>query len=154
MVRLALDPATTTGWATEDSSGIMNFKVNSHTSNGVKFLKFRNKIKELVELGEITMVFYERPSGQHFTGVRSGANFEGVLISLLEELGVKYMELTSTEIKKHAKTVCEEKFGVKIKGQMNKDKMVEWATKFFNRTFIDDNEADACWILHYSKTIL
>lgn len=130
---LALDPATTTGYCSEHASGIWEFKLKSYESTGIKFLNFRKKLAELIQAENIDMVVYEKPSGQHFTGVRSHSNFEGVILECCQALETQYITYTSTQIKKFATD----------KGNAKKPEMIQACKDKYGITPIDDNHADA-----------
>ena len=150
---LAIDPANITGWSVGVIlSGVFHCKGKSKESPGLKFVKFRKYIKDIINDEGIDIVVYEKPGGRFFGGVRSHANFEGVLLQLLEELGINFKAYSAGEIKKHAKQQYTEKFQVPLKGQMNKDLMVMTAGKFFDREIIDDNHADSLWLHHLAQT--
>ena len=141
---LSLDIATKTGWATNTSSGVWNLKVNKGESYGMKLIRFKAKVKELIQLEDIELVVYEKPSGRFIRAVASVSEMVGVLIELCEDLGVEYTSYTVSEIKKHATG----------KGNANKSMMVNSAKEKFDIEIIDDNHADALWILDKAKHLL
>ena len=141
---LSLDIATKTGWATNTSSGVWNLKVNKGESYGMKLIRFKAKVKELIQLEDIELVVYEKPSGRFIRAVASVSEMVGVLIELCEDLGVEYTSYTVSEIKKHATG----------KGNANKSMMVNSAKEKFDIKIIDDNHADALWILDKAKHLL
>ncbi len=143
---LSLDPATLTGYCTPTASGTFSNKLRSKESSGMKFIKFRAQIKRIIQDDEINLVVYEKPGGRHYNGIRSHANFEGVLLQLCEELGVEYRDYSATEIKKYAKTKYFNLIEAKPHGHMTKDKMVEYANLVFSMDCEDDNHADAKWL--------
>lgn len=138
---LALDIATKTGWATKTASGTWNLKVNKGESYGMKLIRFKAKLKEIIELENIEIVVYEKPSGRFVRAVASISEMVGVLVSLCEELKIQYTSYTVSEIKKHATG----------KGNANKQAMIDSANKKFNIEVIDDNHADALHILDLAK---
>lgn len=134
---LALDIATITGWATDTSSGIWNLRPNRGESEGMRVVRFKAKVKELITLEEITLVVYERPAGMHKSSIMVASEMVGVLKDLCEELKVNYASYSATEIKKHATG----------KGNSGKILMVKLAMeKFTNIRVLDDNHADALWL--------
>lgn len=138
---LAIDPATVTGWATNDKSGTFSVKLKSYESKGIKFLRFSSYVRDLIASNDIALVVYEKPSGRHFNGLRSHANFEGVLLKLCTELGVEYKDYSASAIKKHATG----------KGNCKKDLMVKAAKNKWTFDIIDDNHADALWLHDLAK---
>lgn len=141
---LAIDPATKLGWASPTSSGMQDFSLRSNESKGLKFVKARAFIKQIIELDKIEIVIYEKPGGAHYNGVRSGANFEGIIMELAESMGLEYKDFSASEIKKHAKVTTN------CTGTMNKDMMVQSAKIYLSGKYdvdiIDDNHADALWL--------
>lgn len=145
---LAIDPAMTTGFACNKASGVFLCKAKGRQSLGYRFILFRNYIKALIEDNDIDFVVYEKPSGKHFTGIRSHSNFEGVLLELCEDLKIEYKEVVSTEIKRYAKSIS------KVSGIMDKSAMFSTAIDFIQPNVIDDNHADALWLLQYANNLL
>ncbi len=129
---LALDIATNTGWKTKTSSGVWNLKPNRGESEGMRVVRFKSKVKELIELENITLVSYERPAGMHKSSIMVASEMVGVLKDLCIEKRVELACYSATEIKKFATG----------KGNANKDEMIKEAIRLgFNPQ--DDNEADA-----------
>lgn len=130
---LALDPAAITGFCTETTSGTWNLKPKSYESNGMKFIKMKSSLHEIVQAEEIDLIVYEKPSGAHFNGIRSHSNFEGVIVSYCEEHDIDYKDYSASEIKKFATG----------KGNCNKAKMIEACKETYKIEPKDDNHADA-----------
>lgn len=129
---LALDIATKTGWRTATSSGVWDLKPNRGESSGMRVVRFKSKVRELIELEGITQVSYERPAGLHKSSIMVASEMIGVLMDLCIELGVEYASYSASEIKKFATGA----------GNANKEKMIRAAIELgFN--VIDDNHADA-----------
>lgn len=143
---LALDPATLTGYCFGDtkpiSHGTWDFKLKSYESTGLKFLRLSKHLEELnYNADGIDLIAYEKPSGQHFTGVRSHANFEGVILKVCEFYGINYKAYTASEIKRFATG----------KGNAKKAQMIEACTTNYNIKPEDDNHADALHLWHLAK---
>ena len=139
---LALDIATKTGWATATSSGTWDLKPNRGESEGMRVVRFKAKVRELLKLEEITVVVYERPAGIHKSSIMVASEMIGVLKDLCEEQKVHYASYSAKEIKKHATG----------NGNSNKEKMIAAAVlKFPNTTILDDNHADALWLYDLFK---
>lgn len=145
---LAIDPATKTGWCTPTASGMVDFKLRSNESKGMKFIKFRSKIKELIEADDIELVVYEKPVQGQYNATRSGANFEGVILTLCEDFNLEYRDYSPHEIKRFAKVTWQEKTNKLHKGHMKKNHMLQYARDCFDFEIIDDNHADAVWLYH------
>jgi Holliday junction resolvasome RuvABC endonuclease subunit len=140
MKLLALDIATKTGWRTATSSGVWDLKANRGESSGMRVVRFKSKVKELIALEGITQISYERPAGLHKSSIMVASEMIGVLMDLCIELGVEYASYSASEIKKFATGA----------GNANKEKMIRAAIELgFN--VIDDNHADAIHL--YNLTI-
>lgn len=129
---LALDIATNTGWKTETASGTWNFKPNRGESDGMRVVRFKSKVKEMINLEGIELVSYERPAGLHKSSIMVESEMIGVLKELCIEMKVELACYSATEIKKFATG----------KGNAKKETMIKFAQELgFNPK--DDNEADA-----------
>jgi hypothetical protein len=152
---LALDPAQITGWRSPSSSGIFICKEKSSESKGMRFIRFKNSILDVIETDNIECIVYEKPGGRNFTGVRSHSNFEGIILQICEENNLEFKDYSAGEIKRYAKETYCEFSGEIIKGHVNKTQMVEWATLFFEPlSIIDDNHADALWLYELANSQL
>lgn len=129
---LALDIATKTGWRTKTSSGVWDLKPNRGESEGMRVVRFKSKVKELISLENINLVAYERPAGMHKSSIMVASEMVGVLKDLCIEMNVELSCYSASEIKKFATG----------KGNASKELMIDAAIKKgFNPK--DDNEADA-----------
>ena len=129
---LALDIATKTGWRTKTSSGVWDLKPNRGESEGMRVVRFKSKVKELILLENINLVAYERPAGMHKSSIMVASEMVGVLKDLCIEMNVELSCYSASEIKKFATG----------KGNASKELMiVDAIKKGFNPK--DDNEADA-----------
>lgn len=137
---LALDIATKTGWKTATASGVWNLKPNRGESEGMRVVRFKSKVREIITLEGITLVSYERPAGMHKASIMVASEMVGVLKDLCIEMGVELACYSASEIKKFATG----------KGNANKELMVKAAQSLgFNPQ--DDNEADAIHLFYLSK---
>lgn len=137
---LALDIATKTGWKTETASGVWNLKPNRGESEGMRVVRFKSKVKEMIELEGINLIAYERPAGMHKSSIMVASEMVGVLKDLCIEKEVQLACYSATEIKKFATG----------KGNANKELMIKRAVELgFNP--IDDNEADAIHLYLLAK---
>lgn len=132
---LALDIATKTGWRTQTSSGVWDLKPNRGESAGMRVVRFKSKVKELIELEGIDIVAYERPAGMHKASIMVASEMVGVLMALCIEMRVQYASYSASEIKKFATG----------KGNANKEAMIK-AAQELGFAPIDDNHADAIHI--------
>ena len=129
---LALDIATKTGWKTHTSSGTWDLKPNRGESEGMRVVRFKAKVAEMINMESINLVVYERPSGFHKASIMVASEMVGVLKELCITKHIDLACYSATEIKKYATG----------KGNANKDAMVQAAVDKGYKP-IDDNEADA-----------
>jgi Holliday junction resolvasome RuvABC endonuclease subunit len=142
---LALDVATKTGWACDEGSGVWNLKTKSDESGGMRLIRFRAKLAELHSLNPIDVVVFERPAGRNALAIIRQSELHGVLKTFCEDNQIEYRSYSATEIKKHATG----------KGNAGKPQMIQAAKeKFPSVQLVDDNHADALWLLDLAKTDL
>lgn len=142
---LALDIATKTGWATDTASGVWNLKPVRGESVGMRVVRFKAKVKELILLEGIEVIAYEMPAGRHKAAIMVASQMVGVLMDLCEEHKILYTPYTAQAIKKLATG----------KGNAGKPAVIAAAKKKFPHVqIIDDNHADALWLLEVAKNEL
>lgn len=142
---VALDLGTSCGVAVKDGKSIItdtwNFKTKRTQGMGMRFLRFKAALEDLLKTGEIKAIFYEevrRHKGVAAAHVYGG--FESHLLAFCDSNEIPYLSISVGSIKKKATG----------KGNAGKDAMVEAAQKEFPDLGIDDSkddEADAVWIL-------
>ncbi len=169
---LALDLATTTGWALRArdgsvTSGVQRFDLARGESPGMRFLRLRRWLQELVEsapfmVGGVSLDVNERPRAQeattklvdvisyeraHHRGGAATAVCVGMATVMLEEaarLGIEVSPVATTTLKKHATG----------SGRAGKDEMIAAASKRWHSVYPsgveDDNQADALCILAWA----
>ena len=114
---LGLDVASKTGWALRDSqgnvtSGVQSFELTRWESHGMRQLRFRKWIREMLDQHllagdpEEAACFYERPLDYGHKNKRPGNEagkfLVGVLMAELEERGLTHAAPTASEVKKVA----------------------------------------------------
>lgn len=135
---LCLDLGTTTGWAISDSgaitSGTESFKPGRFEGGGMRFLRFKRWLNELLAcVGNIDAVYFEEV--RRHLGVDAAHCYGGFMAQLTawcEENEIPYQGVPVGEIKKHATG----------KGNAQKDAMIKAAIERGHNPK-DDNEADA-----------
>lgn len=152
---LALDLATKTGWALRDrtgaiASGTQEFALKRGESKGMRFLRFRKWLREMLSLGEIGKEFSEDMPGviafeqAHHRGGAATELAVGLVTDTLAEaarVDVEHMPIHTGALKKWATG----------KGNAGKSQMIERAAELFpDIEIIDDNHADALLLLSYS----
>jgi len=140
---LALDIATKTGWKTGTASGVWDLKPNRGESEGMRVVRFKAKVKEMIELEGIDIIAYERPAGMHKGSIMVASEMVGVLKDLCIEKGVQLACYSANEIKKFATG----------KGNAKKEAMIS-AAKSLGFDPQDDNEADAIHLYLLCKSDL
>ena len=139
---LALDIATKTGWATDSASGVWDFNLKKGFSDGMKLIKIRALVKEVIEAENIKLIVWERAAGKFKSAIITESELIGAVKLLCEENNIEYCAYSATEIKKHFTG----------NGKANKQLMVETAiAKYPNIKIVDDNHADALALLELAK---
>jgi Holliday junction resolvasome RuvABC endonuclease subunit len=141
---LAIDPATTCGWAHSDGfSGVWDLSVRRDESKGMRLLRLKGKIAEVHAATGVDLIVFEASrNSKNMSAVVLSAKFQGVIEAWATEKDVEYQGFSPAEIKKHATG----------KGNANKDAMMEAARrKWPHETIADDNHADALWILDLAR---
>lgn len=137
---LALDIATKTGWCTETAYGTWDLKPNRGESEGMRVVRFKSKVREMIAMEGIEIVSYERVAGMHKSSIMVASEMVGVLKDLCIELGMELASYSATEIKKDATG----------KGNAGKPVMIERAVQLgYNPQ--DDNAADAIHLYLLTK---
>jgi Holliday junction resolvasome RuvABC endonuclease subunit len=139
---LALDPATSCGWAHSDGfSGTWDLSVRRDESGGMRLIRLTSKLDEVDDTIGVDLVAFE--------AARHGApNMQGALVVhaelqatiklWCEKRGVDYRGYSPTEIKKFATG----------KGNAGKDLMLIAAEKSWPlKNFGTGDEVDAWWLL-------
>lgn len=140
---LSLDLASTTGWATNSQgrrSGTVEFALKRGESPGMRFLRCRAWLNELVSLldGKIDIICYEQA---HHRGGAATSVCVGLVTEVLAyaaELGIEVMPVHTATLKKFATG----------NGRANKYDMVE-AAKRRGWDPQSHDEADAQLLLEY-----
>ncbi|HRF74610.1 MAG TPA: hypothetical protein PL117_17735 [Accumulibacter sp.] len=146
---LAIDLGTHTGWALRHldgttTSGTVHFQPYRFEGGGMRFLRFKRWLSELLTSGDISEVYFEEV--RRHAGVDAAHAYGGFLAHLTawcEHRNIPYQGVPVGTIKKHATG----------KGNAGKAEMIAAAVRrAFNPA--DDNEADALalldWALHQS----
>mgnify|MGYP000929385321 FL=1 len=140
---LALDVATHCGWAvTREIYGVWDLTPKRDESAGMRLIRFRHKLKEVIVNENINLVVFERPGGRHVGAVIVHSELQGQVKVVCEDLGIEYRGYSSQEIKKFATG----------KGNANKAAMIEAAKNKLEYPGKDDNEADDLWLLELAKS--
>lgn len=137
---LALDIATATGWCTATASGEWNFKAKNDETQGIRLIRFKAKLNEILTAEKITLVAFEQAFSSGKFPNQLGVELIGVMKIVCMERGVEYKSYPPTTIKKHATG----------NGQASKETMVLAAQKF-KPSIKSNNEADAILLYRLVK---
>ena len=140
---LALDLGTTTGWALSPlggfiTSGTVSFRPSRYDGGGMRYLRFRNWLNQLVQGGNAIQAVYFEEARRH-VGTDAAHIYGGFMACLsawCEEHAVAYQGVPVGTIKRF------------VTGKGNADKIAVIAAlheRGFSPT--DDNEADAIALL-------
>ena len=136
---LALDLGTKCGWATNDVSGTWMLKAKTTESAGQRYVNFERCLIAVHKSRPITLVVYEEVHAH--SGVEAAHVFgglQGILQSFCIRNKIEYRGVGVQTIKKHATG----------NGNADKKKMLSAAIeKFKSVNVVDDNHADALWVL-------
>lgn len=142
---LALDLATTTGWAhTDFDGGAEKFTPRRGDSPGMKWLRFRAWLLEVLQLvGKVDVIVYEQAHHRGGAATHSAHGFIATLEAVAAEKGIEVTNYHTASIKKHATG----------SGNASKDAMVAAAKERWSNVD-DDNHADALWLLDLAQSEL
>jgi len=148
---LALDMATKTGWAYgvkglthlssyDKGSGVENFRKRTGESQGMIFLRFRTWLNNFLVENPIDLIVYEQSHQRGRAATEMGNGLLAVLKMEAETQGMDFSSVHSATIKKFATG----------RGNAGKDMVIAAFRGRLGREPIDDNEADAYWLLQYA----
>ena len=146
---LCLDLGQDCGWALHYNgqiySGVWKLKPSKFDSAGVKYLKFKRNIESEILCGDIKKIYYEAVRRHIGTdAAHAYGGYMAVLQAVCLENDIAYEGVPVQTIKKHATG----------KGNADKKSMIEGAIKKFKTiNIINDDHADALWLLDYVLTI-
>lgn len=139
---IGIDPGTKCGWCVRHDgggmdSGTWNLKGGRFEGGGMRFLRMRQHIAELLDTTKPTLVAFEEV--RRHQGVDAAHIYGGIIAVITEECErrkVPYMGIPVGTIKKRATG----------KGNAGKPDMMDAARREWPGWTGDDNEADARWI--------
>jgi Holliday junction resolvasome RuvABC endonuclease subunit len=140
---LALDPATHCGYAINcELYGVWDLTPKRDESAGMRLIRFRAKLTEIIQSEHINLVAFERPGGRHVGAVIVQSELQGQIKIICEDHKIQYRGYSSQEIKKFATG----------KGNCGKPAMIDAAQKKLGYMGKNDNEADALWLLELAQS--
>jgi len=155
---LGIDPGTYCGWALLDEvgnvvgSGTWSFEAKRHEGGGMRYLRARRLVRELLTGHPIVALAYEEVASHKGT---AAAHVYGGIVSqitaLCEELSLPYKAIPVATIKREATG----------KGNAGKPAMITAARERFGLDYLDpekpktwSDEADALWIAELLRSEL
>lgn len=141
--KLAIDPATKCGWATEYASGTWDLSIRRDESGGMRLVRLRGKLSEIHAATPVTLLVFE--AARHAAPKMQGAlvvqsELQAVIKLWCQDNAVEFRGYSPSEIKKHATG----------KGNASKDSVVAAAKERWGN-IVDDNHADALWLLDLAE---
>ena len=139
---LALDLATKTGWATNspEASGVDTFDVRRGESPGTRYLRFAAWLREKIEIIKPQLIVFEKAHHRGGAATEIAAGFATHLQSTCAAMGVEHAAIHTSVLKKYATG----------KGNAGKPEVMAAYQRRWGKPPIDDNEADARWLLEYA----
>jgi len=141
----AVDPGLKTGWAWYldgiVESGVQDFGLKRGESKGMRFFNFRVWLELMLHKCRPDIVIYEM---SHHRGGYATELLVGLVTRIQEVcdiLKMNYRPVHSAALKK----------AVTGKGNTKKEEMLTLARKKWGDDIIDDNEADARWLIEWAK---
>lgn len=140
---LAIDPGTSCGWAVRHAaaswdSGVWDLAPRRHEGGGMRFLRLRAYLREVLDRFPPDLVAYEEV--RMHRGVDAAHIYGGIVAVVVEECEARKLPYASI----HYATAKRTATG---KGNADKSAMVAAAAARWPRAEpYDDNEADARWI--------
>lgn len=144
---LALDPATRMGYA--HSCGLVgtwDFRTKRDESVGLRLIKLEANLNKMYSNQGISLLVYE--SARNASSFGAGAlvvqsEIQGVIKLFCEKSSIQYQGYSPSEIKKHATG----------SGSASKVEMISAALrKWPEYGMLDDNAADALWLLDLARS--
>jgi Holliday junction resolvasome RuvABC endonuclease subunit len=150
---LALDIATTTGWALRDrkgrvTSGSKTFRLNSREHQGMIFVRFKNWLQELITLADLSgvlqepgVIAFEKAHHRGAAATEVLGALRGHVLTLAAENEIVFTSVHTATLKLHATG----------KGNAKKPDMIAAAkTRWPHYTGESDDEADALCVLAWA----
>jgi Holliday junction resolvasome RuvABC endonuclease subunit len=137
---LALDLSTKgTGWAeTGGLSGVQGFASRRGESPGMRWLRFRAWLLDMVNLLDPDVIAYEQAHHRGGAATHCAHAMIGIVEQTAAEHDIELTNRSTSAIKKHATG----------KGKASKEEMLQAAREnWWDKSIETDDEADALWLL-------
>tara|TARA_B100001123_G_scaffold450928_1_gene625187 strand:+ start:3255 stop:3734 length:480 start_codon:yes stop_codon:yes gene_type:complete len=141
---LGIDPGTHCGWAVlnesgdRDASGVWNLQPGRHQGGGMRFVKLRAYLSEVVDAYKehsLVLAYEEVRRHRGTTAAHVYGGVVAVITELCEDREIPYQAIPVGTIKKRATG----------KGNAGKEAVVAAAEKQWPHPISRDDEADALW---------
>jgi len=140
---LALDVASHCGWAISRSVyGVWDLTPKRDESAGMRLIRLRSKLHEVIKSENINLVVFERPGGAFKGAIIVQSELQGQIKVVCEDLKIDYRAYSSKEIKLFATG----------KGSAGKPAMIAAAKTKYGYVGNNDDEADALHLLELAKS--
>lgn len=141
---LGIDLATHCGYYCVHESGTWNFTEGKRRNDNKQHLALKETLTGFILKHGIRRIVAEDVSvNNHFFDMRKLAEFRGILLCVCDELNLPEPEFINPKVLKKFATG---------NGNAGKAEMMQAYTSRFNRSPVDDNEADAFWLFQYYVT--
>jgi Holliday junction resolvasome RuvABC endonuclease subunit len=141
---LALDLATSTGWATNYpavESGTQVFDVKRGESPGMRYLRFRAWLESMISACQPEVLVYEQTHQRGGAATEIAAGLATRVQEMAAQHGLQHVALHSSSLKKHATG----------SGRAGKPEMMAAASTFYPGQVIrTDDQGDALCLLHWA----
>lgn len=137
---IALDMATKTGWKNNTHSGVFTADLKRGESPGMRFLRFRAWLKELISAsGGVDVLVYEQAHHRGGAATQLCVGLVTEALAMAAEHNAETMPVHTASLKKWATG----------SGRADKSVMISEAKRRGYKP-VDDNEADACLLYDYA----
>jgi len=135
---LALDAANKCGYAhTNGISGVWRYNKKKTDHPGTKWLVFMARLRDMLQNCPTDKIVYEQPHNRGGAATHSGHGYITCIEYVASGLGIEVDSVHSATIKKHATG----------SGRASKEDMIKACQEKLGVEPMDDNEADALWLL-------
>lgn len=149
---LALDIGENCGWAISGGkriqSGVWRLKPSRFDSAGQRFVNFKTQVEREIIIGGVEQVVYEMVRNHRGTdAAHAYGGYIAHLQAICIENDIPYQGIAVSSIQKHATGK-----GQAPKGMKKKLMFDAAVKKFKDINIVDDNQADALWLLDLAIT--
>lgn len=143
-MKLGIDPAKITGYACESGEhGVWHLKVTERDHNGMLINRLEEHLFVANEDEELSLIAYEEAgfASNNRETLQFHHQIRGMVLSVAAKLGIDAWGYNPMTLKKFATG----------DGRAEKEQMIHAASRILKVRVIDDNDADACFLLEMAK---